>query len=97
MKEVSVLNPKRAYNINIVLGRLKQYSLEDLRFAVLGCNTELLQEALLRQFIALVPTAEEKGLLSTLDLTQHIAKPDLFMLEVFSIIAFAFLLMPCME
>lgn len=64
------------------MGRLKHYTFEQLRFAILECNTTILQEPLIRQFSNLIPTAEEKGLLSTLDLSETIAKAELFFIEV---------------
>jgi hypothetical protein len=84
-KEVTVLNPKRAYNINIVLGRLKAYTFEDIRYAVLKCDTTFLQEPLLRQFLKLVPTAEEKGLLATIEGADNLARPDAFFLEMLKV------------
>lgn len=49
---------------------------------ILACNTNMIQEPLIRQLLNLVPTAEERGLLQTLDLKENIARADLFFIEV---------------
>jgi 6-pyruvoyl-tetrahydropterin synthase len=84
-KEVTVLNPKRSYNINIVIGRLKSHTFEQIRYAVLGCDTAFLQEPLLRQFLKLIPTAEEKGLLATIEGADHIGRADAFFIEMLKV------------
>ncbi|KAK9720522.1 hypothetical protein K7432_004102 [Basidiobolus ranarum] len=85
-KEISVLNAKRAYNMNIMLTRLKQYTFEEIRLAILGMNETIITEQLLKQFLSFIPTAEEKGLLAEFkDNTENLANPDRFFVEMLNI------------
>ncbi|KAJ1985644.1 hypothetical protein H4R33_003872 [Dimargaris cristalligena] len=83
---ISVLDPKRAHNINLMLGRLKQYSFADLRRAVLRCDNQILTENLLNQLLTYIPTASERGLLSAYkDDTESLANADAFFAEMMKV------------
>jgi len=57
-KEVSVLDGKRAYNIAIMLSRVR-LSFPDIRKAILIVDDTLLTEQLLKSFLEHIPTTEE--------------------------------------
>ena len=84
--EVSVIDAKRAYNINIVLSRVK-ISFRELRLAILKLDEHILTPQLAMQLLTYAPTAEEIGLLQNFKQSppEHLAKPDRFLLEMMSI------------
>ncbi|KAJ1920783.1 hypothetical protein IWQ60_006918 [Tieghemiomyces parasiticus] len=83
---VSVLDPKRAHNVNLMLGRLKQYTFPDLRRAILRCDNEILTENVLKQLLTYIPTASERGLLSAYtDDPASLASADAFFVEMMKI------------
>ncbi|KAJ1922239.1 hypothetical protein H4219_000101 [Mycoemilia scoparia] len=83
LEEISVLDSKRSYNINIMLRQLKRYSMIEIRHAILEMNFEILTEMRLKQLLKFVPTAEESGLLMAQEDNKHrLAKPDRFLLEM---------------
>ncbi|KAJ2411959.1 hypothetical protein GGI10_003972, partial [Coemansia sp. RSA 2530] len=84
LDEVSVLEPKRAYNLNIMLGMLKKLTFADIRRALLRMDTGVISENLLKQLLSFVPTPEERGLLSAFHGQpdrKRLARPDRFFLE----------------
>ncbi|ORX92728.1 FH2-domain-containing protein [Basidiobolus meristosporus CBS 931.73] len=85
-KEISVLSPKRAYNMNIMLARIKQHTFEEIRLAILGMNESIMTEHLLKQLLSFIPTAEEKALLAEYrENTENLANPDRFFVEMLKI------------
>ncbi|KAJ2239974.1 hypothetical protein GGI13_007830, partial [Coemansia sp. RSA 455] len=84
LDEVSVLESKRAYNLNIMLGMLKKLTFADIRRALLRMDTAVISENLLKQLLSFVPTPEERGLLSAFHgqaERKRLARPDRFFLE----------------
>ncbi|KAI9183600.1 hypothetical protein H9P43_004518 [Blastocladiella emersonii ATCC 22665] len=84
-KEISVLESKRAYNINIMLGRMKQ-SFGDIRRSILALDFDLMTRPVVTQFLKYVPTAEEIGKLAAFsDDLSELAKPDRFLVEMIKV------------
>ncbi|KAJ2521556.1 hypothetical protein H4217_001312, partial [Coemansia sp. RSA 1939] len=87
-EEISVLDPKRAYSVNIMLGMMKKYSFRDIRYALLRMDTSIINENALKQLMTFVPTPEERGLLSAYQGRpdrRRLARPDRFFLETMKI------------
>ncbi|KAJ2557212.1 hypothetical protein EV175_001481 [Coemansia sp. RSA 1933] len=87
-EEISVLDPKRAYSINIMLGMMKKYSFRDIRYALLRMDTSVITENALKQLLTFVPTPEERGLLSAYQGRadrKRLSRPDRFFLETMKI------------
>ncbi|KAJ2865022.1 hypothetical protein GGH94_002501 [Coemansia aciculifera] len=88
LDEVSVLESKRAYNLNIMLGMLKKLTFADIRRALLRMDTAVISENLLKQLLSFVPTPEERGLLSAFHgqaERKRLARPDRFFLETMKV------------
>ncbi|KAJ2798333.1 hypothetical protein H4S07_005718, partial [Coemansia furcata] len=88
LDEVSVLESKRAYNVNIMLGMLKKLTFADIRRALLRMDTGVISENLLKQLLSFVPTPEERGLLSAFHgqaERKRLARPDRFFLETMKV------------
>ncbi|KAJ2742179.1 hypothetical protein GGI20_004672 [Coemansia sp. BCRC 34301] len=88
LDEVTVLEPKRAYNLNIMLGMLKKLTFADIRRALLRMDTAVISENLLKQLLSFVPTPEERGLLSAFHGRpdrKRLARPDRFFLETMKV------------
>ncbi|KAJ2834044.1 hypothetical protein GGI24_000592, partial [Coemansia furcata] len=88
LDEVSVLESKRAYNVNIMLGMLKKLTFADIRRALLRMDTAVISENLLKQLLSFVPTPEERGLLSAFHgqaERKRLARPDRFFLETMKV------------
>jgi hypothetical protein len=84
-KEISVLDSKRAYNINIMLGRLK-VSFGDIRRAILQLDFNVMTRQLITQFLKYVPTAEEIGQLSQYkDNPSELTRADRFLVEMLKV------------
>ena len=92
MTTVQLLDSKRAYGINIMLGRLK-HTFAELREAVFQLDDTMLTEQLLKQFLNFVPTAEELALLNDHhrnnsnsngngEVEMPLGRPELFFLEM---------------
>ncbi|PVU96080.1 hypothetical protein BB561_001399 [Smittium simulii] len=84
---VLLLSPKRANNINIMLGRLKKFTIFELKSAIVTLDNSVISENLLKQFLVYAPSPEEKALLSAQkqnDLSS-LAKADRFLVEMCSI------------
>lgn len=58
-QEVKLIDNGRAQNVMIMLGRLKQYTFEELQKAVLKIDEGVLSENVVRQFMVYAPTLEE--------------------------------------
>lgn len=91
-QEICILDPKKAYNINIaLLSKLKHMTLKQVSSAFLAVDDSIITENLLVNLQAYVPTAEEQGKLSVFvksasdeDLEQ-LSKPDSFCVEMMKI------------
>ncbi|KAJ2725122.1 hypothetical protein GGI07_001492 [Coemansia sp. Benny D115] len=86
--EISVLDSKRAYNLNIMLGMMKKYSFRDIRKALLRMDTSTITENYLKQLLTFIPTPEERGLLSAYlgrPDRKRLSRPDRFFLETMKI------------
>ncbi|KAJ2614327.1 hypothetical protein H4S08_001755 [Coemansia sp. RSA 1365] len=64
MEEITVLDSKRSYDVNILLGMMKKLSFRDIRRGLLRMDTSIVTENLLKQLLTFVPTPEERGMLS---------------------------------
>ncbi|KAJ1934721.1 hypothetical protein EC988_008716, partial [Linderina pennispora] len=87
-EEITVLDSKRAYDLNIMLGMLKKYSFKDLRLALLRMDNSILTENVLKQLLQFVPTPEERGLLSAYQGRpdrKRLSRPDRFFLETMKV------------
>ncbi|KAJ1822659.1 hypothetical protein LPJ56_000646 [Coemansia sp. RSA 2599] len=86
--EISVLDSKRSYDVNIMLGMMKKYSFRDIRRALLRMDTTTITENFLKQLLTFVPTPEERGLLSAYQGRpdrKRLARPERFFLETMKI------------
>ncbi|PVU98345.1 hypothetical protein BB559_001636 [Furculomyces boomerangus] len=83
----SILSSKRSNNINIMLGRLKKFKLNELKDAVMTLNDTILTENILKQFLAYLPTPEEKALITVQHQTNggKLARADQFLFEMMSV------------
>ncbi|CAG8540895.1 117_t:CDS:10, partial [Acaulospora colombiana] len=88
-EEISVLDPKRAYNINVVLGRYKQVSFEEMHKKIIEIDEIFCTENLLNQLMQYTPTADERGKLAVFqegtEEFENLARPDRFFIEVMKI------------
>ncbi|KAJ3372723.1 hypothetical protein GGF31_001748 [Allomyces arbusculus] len=84
-KEISVLDSKRAYNINLMLAKLKK-PFAELRRAILRMDFSVLTLQTVSQFLKFAPTAEELGRLQQYkDDPSELANADRFMVEMMRI------------
>ncbi|KAI8095753.1 hypothetical protein BDF21DRAFT_374116 [Thamnidium elegans] len=91
-QEICILDPKKAYNINItLLSKLKHLSFDQVSRAFLQVDDSIITENLLGNLQVNIPTAEEQGKLSVFvksasdeDLEQ-LSKPDTFCCEMMKI------------
>ncbi|CAG8599928.1 3863_t:CDS:10 [Ambispora gerdemannii] len=89
-EEISVLDSKRAYNINVVLGRYKQMPFSEMHRKIVQIDELFCTENLLNQFMQFTPTPDERGKLmvykdSSEDVLDNLARPDRFFVEVMQI------------
>ncbi|CAG8488845.1 26939_t:CDS:10 [Racocetra persica] len=86
-EEISVLDQKRAYNINVALGRYKDISFEEIHKRLVEFDENFCNENLLNQLMLYIPTAEERGKLSVYkeDMPANLARADRFFVEVMKI------------
>lgn len=89
-EEISVLDPKRAYNINLALGRQKHLTFEEIHRKIVEFDEYFCNENLLNQLMLYIPTAEERGKLSVYkdgpeDMLENLARADRFFVEVMKI------------
>ncbi|KAG5458339.1 MAG: hypothetical protein BJ554DRAFT_1446, partial [Olpidium bornovanus] len=69
-----------------MLARIRHYTLDEIRTAILQVDESVLTEQTIKQFLAFVPTAEEKGKLTAYtDNPEALAKGDRFFLEMMKI------------
>ncbi|ETO24056.1 protein diaphanous like protein [Reticulomyxa filosa] len=74
---VSVLDPKRSYNVEIFLGRLKMDNW-DVRNAMMEMNEQVLKIDVLNKMINFVPTPEELEAIKQQEGVAHLAAPDMY-------------------
>ncbi|KAI9476486.1 MAG: hypothetical protein EXX96DRAFT_485807 [Benjaminiella poitrasii] len=91
-QEIRILDPKKAYNINIaLLSKLKHFTFVEVRKAFLAVEDDIITENLLVNLQANVPTAEEQGKLSVFvksaseEELEQLSKPDTFCVEMMKI------------
>ncbi|KAJ3023894.1 UNVERIFIED_CONTAM: hypothetical protein HDU68_008418 [Siphonaria sp. JEL0065] len=58
--EVTLIDGKKAQNMMIMLGRLKQYSASELVQAVMSINEDIISESIIKQLILFLPTKDEE-------------------------------------
>lgn len=69
-----------------MLARIRHYTLDEIRTAILQVDETVLTEQTVKQFLAFVPTAEEKGKLTAYtDNPEALAKGDRFFVEMMKI------------
>ncbi|KAJ2863051.1 hypothetical protein GGI22_002050 [Coemansia erecta] len=86
--DISVLDPRRAHSINIMLGMMKKFSFRDIRFAILRMDTDIITDNVLKQLLAFLPTPEERELLAAYEGQpdcERLSRPDRFFLEMMKI------------
>ncbi|KAJ2785357.1 hypothetical protein H4R18_000568 [Coemansia javaensis] len=88
LEEICVLDSKRSYDVNIMLGMLKKLSFGDIRRGLIRMDTSVVTENVLKQLLTYVPTPEERGLLSAYQGRpdrKRLAKAERFFLETMRI------------
>ncbi|CAG8544118.1 19641_t:CDS:10 [Racocetra fulgida] len=73
-EEISVLDQKRAYNINVALGRYKDISFEEIHKKIVEFDVYFCTENLLNQLMLYIPTAEEAAKSSSITLLHFLAE-----------------------
>ncbi|KAI8337692.1 hypothetical protein BC941DRAFT_352320 [Chlamydoabsidia padenii] len=91
-QEICILDPKKAYNINIaLLAKFKHITFKDVAARILAVDDLLCTENVLTNLQLNVPTAEEMGKLSVFvksaseDQLEQLSKPDTFCVEMMKI------------
>lgn len=87
-QEVRILDPKKAYNINItLLAKLKHVTFVDVRRACLRVDDTLMTENVLSNLQATVPSPEEQGKLAVFRAGEEevLSAPDAFCVEMLKI------------
>ncbi|OMH81925.1 Protein diaphanous-like protein, partial [Zancudomyces culisetae] len=83
---VSILDPKRANNINIMLGRLRKYTFEEIKTALLQLDDSIIGENTIKQFLIYLPTSEERSLLTNQAKNNVLmARADQFLYEMMQV------------
>jgi hypothetical protein len=76
------------FNPDIILARVKQYTIEELQQAVLQMDDTVIPVTVAEQLLAYAPTPEDRSALQPFKedtLREKLAKPDRFLLEIDSI------------
>ncbi|KAJ2312715.1 hypothetical protein H4R23_004655, partial [Coemansia sp. Cherry 401B] len=87
-EEITVLDSKRSYDVNIMLGMMKKLTFRDIRRGLLRMDTSVVSENMLKQLLTYVPTPEERGLLSAYQGRpdrKRLARAERFFLETMKI------------
>ncbi|CAO3595395.1 unnamed protein product [Absidia cylindrospora] len=91
-EEICILDPKKAYNINIaLLAKFKHITFADVTARILSIDDVFCTENVLTNLQSNVPTAEEMGKLSVFvksaseDQLEQLSKPDTFCVEMMKI------------
>ncbi|KAJ3108146.1 hypothetical protein HDU97_002058 [Phlyctochytrium planicorne] len=84
--EVTLVDSKKAQNLMIILGRLRQYSMREICNAIVEVNEDIITEAVSKQFLAFIPTPDEKKALKAFSGDQStLRKAEQFLLELVKI------------
>ncbi|KAJ2122954.1 hypothetical protein IW147_003002 [Coemansia sp. RSA 720] len=88
LEEITVLDSKRSYDVNIMLGMMKKLTFRDIRRALLRMDMSVISENMLKQLLTYAPTPEERGLLSAYQGRpdrKRLARAERFFLETMKI------------
>ncbi|KAJ3266630.1 hypothetical protein HDU77_011378 [Chytriomyces hyalinus] len=84
--EVTLIDGKKAQNMMIMLGRLKQYSSQEICKFILCANENIVSESVMKQLIGFMPTKdEEKDLKSFKGEISSLRKAEQFLLEMIKV------------
>ncbi|KAI8617768.1 hypothetical protein BC830DRAFT_1111986 [Chytriomyces sp. MP71] len=84
--EVTLIDGKKAQNMMIMFGRLKQYTCEDICKFVLSVNEDIVSEAVVKQLIGFMPSGdEEKNLKEFKGEIANLRKAEQFLLEMMKV------------
>ncbi|KAI9293249.1 hypothetical protein K502DRAFT_366874 [Neoconidiobolus thromboides FSU 785] len=84
--KIQLLDAKKSYTMNIMLGSLKSHTFVELKNAVLTVDDTILTENIVKQFLNFVPTEEEVALLTGFDGEyDNLARPEQFLTEMIKI------------
>eukprot|EP00835_Amoeboradix_gromovi_P002419 NODE_137_length_18042_cov_0.768823.p2 type:complete len:1084 gc:universal NODE_137_length_18042_cov_0.768823:2637-5888(+) len=84
--EISVLDAKKAYNVNIMLQRIKHITPFEIKQAVIEINKDILTPLLIQQLNKFMPTSKEIGKLQAYKHNRaNLSKVDNFFVELFEI------------
>ncbi|CAI2200639.1 3145_t:CDS:2, partial [Funneliformis geosporum] len=89
-EEITILDSKRAQNINVALGRYKSFTFEEIHRKIIEMDELFCTENLLNQLMLYIPTPDERGKLSIYkdapeDVLENLARADRFFVEVMKI------------
>ncbi|KAI8852793.1 hypothetical protein BC829DRAFT_430386 [Chytridium lagenaria] len=57
--ELTLIDGKKAQNLMIILGRLRQYSMREICNAIENVNEDIITEAVVKQFLSFLPSPDE--------------------------------------
>ncbi|KAI0244198.1 hypothetical protein L0F63_007271 [Massospora cicadina] len=78
--KISLVDPKRSHNMNIMLGSFKRYSIQQLHDAIITVDESVLTENMVNQFIAYISPPEEIAVLEAYtDDFDKLAGPEQFL------------------
>ena len=84
--ETSVLDVKKAYNVNIMLGKIRHITPFEIKQAVLEINKSILNPLFIQQLNKFMPNSKEIGKLQAYKHKKsNLSKADLFFMEMLSI------------
>ena len=83
-RDVSIIDPKRSYNISIMLSRIK-LSFTEIKEAILRVDTSIVNEEMLKQFLSFIPTAEDREILEDYENPINLGKAERFFIEMLKI------------
>ena len=85
-QEISVLDVKKAYNVNIMLQRMSKVTAFEIKQAVVEINKDILNPLLIQQLNKFMPSSKEIGKLQAYKHNKtNLSKADLFFIELLSI------------
>ncbi|KAJ9064183.1 hypothetical protein DSO57_1033058 [Entomophthora muscae] len=78
--KISLVDPKRSHNMNIMLGSFKRYTIHQLRAAIITVDESILSDNMINQFIAYISPPEEVAILEAYtDDFDKLAGPEQFL------------------
>lgn len=81
--KISLVDPKRSHNMNIMLGSFKRYTIQQLRSAIITVDESILSDNMVNQFIAYISPPEEVAILEAYtDDFDKLAGPEQFLTVV---------------